>query len=287
MTRYEQKQSWHRASATQDFRPPRSLRRRPSTQPIEIPILYPDYGWYTNRPHGMRETAAPAATDGPPVIVPASRLAPTEASRRWAALHQQIFEVGPLACLCSQGALRLVASITQASVIDQIQSPSGPAPLVRRTPGRGAPHRHGLPRAGARHMPHSRPPRPRPPLDCGPPRRPCPRGNVDMRGGPTAASQRASPRRGYSPGPQVARAARHTGRAPAHRGSRGRGPGPLLTPPQLKFLSRTVLGQLRSSKRLRIADGRKSARDQALLGAVSRRRDLAAPKASNPDNNSV
>ena len=43
-----------------------------------------DYGWYANRPRGMRRQGAPAAADGPPAIVPASRLAPTEASRRWA-----------------------------------------------------------------------------------------------------------------------------------------------------------------------------------------------------------
>ena len=40
------------------------------------------YGWYDNGPRGMREQVAPAAVDGPPAIVPAPRLAPTEASRR-------------------------------------------------------------------------------------------------------------------------------------------------------------------------------------------------------------
>ena len=41
------------------------------------------YGWYANRPRGRRDEAAPAAADGPPAIVPAPPLAPTEASRRW------------------------------------------------------------------------------------------------------------------------------------------------------------------------------------------------------------
>jgi hypothetical protein len=50
-----------------------------------------------NRPRGMRDKAAPAAADGPPAMGPAPRLAPTEASRRWTALLQQIFEVAPLA----------------------------------------------------------------------------------------------------------------------------------------------------------------------------------------------
>jgi hypothetical protein len=42
------------------------------------------YGWYANRPRGMRQKAAPTGADGPPAIVPARPLAPTEASRRWA-----------------------------------------------------------------------------------------------------------------------------------------------------------------------------------------------------------
>jgi hypothetical protein len=78
------------------------------------------YGWYANRPRGMRDKAAPAVADGPPAIVPAPRLAPTEATRRWAALLQQIFEVDPLRCPTCHGAMRIVAFITQTSVIDQI-----------------------------------------------------------------------------------------------------------------------------------------------------------------------
>lgn len=35
------------------------------------------YGWYANRPRGMRGKAALATADGPPAIVPARRLAPT------------------------------------------------------------------------------------------------------------------------------------------------------------------------------------------------------------------
>jgi hypothetical protein len=46
-------------------------------------------GWYANRPRGMRDTAAPAVADGPPAIVPAPRLAPTEATRRWAKALRQ------------------------------------------------------------------------------------------------------------------------------------------------------------------------------------------------------
>ena len=68
----------------------------------------------------MRRQAEPAAADGPPAIVPAPRLAPTEASRRWATLLQQIFEVDPLVCPTCHGPMRVVAFMTQTSVIDQI-----------------------------------------------------------------------------------------------------------------------------------------------------------------------
>ncbi len=68
----------------------------------------------------MRRQAEPAAADTPPLIVPATRLAPTESTRRWAVLLQQIFEVDPLACPTCHGAMRIVAFITQTSVIDQI-----------------------------------------------------------------------------------------------------------------------------------------------------------------------
>lgn len=47
-------------------------------------------------------------------------LTPTEATRRWAALLQQVFEVDPLACPTCHATMRVVAFITQASVIDQI-----------------------------------------------------------------------------------------------------------------------------------------------------------------------
>ena len=48
------------------------------------------YGWYANRPRGTRGKAEPAIPEAPPVIVPAPWLAPAEATRRWAALLQQI-----------------------------------------------------------------------------------------------------------------------------------------------------------------------------------------------------
>jgi hypothetical protein len=53
-------------------------------------------------------------------VVAAPRLAPTEATRRWAALLQQRFELDPLACSTCHGPMRVVAFITQTSVSDRI-----------------------------------------------------------------------------------------------------------------------------------------------------------------------
>ena len=96
-------------------------------------------GCYANRPRGMRRRAEPAAAGAPSAIVPAPRLAPTEASRRWAALLQQLFEVAPLACPACHGAMRVVAFMSQASVIDQILTHLRPrasrvAPTGARSP---------------------------------------------------------------------------------------------------------------------------------------------------------
>lgn len=41
------------------------------------------YGWYANRPRGRRRKVEPAVAQAPVAIVTTSRLAPTEASRRW------------------------------------------------------------------------------------------------------------------------------------------------------------------------------------------------------------
>jgi len=54
-------------------------------------------GWYASRPRGLRGRAEPAAADGPPAMLSAPRLAPTEATRRSAALLQQIVDVDPRA----------------------------------------------------------------------------------------------------------------------------------------------------------------------------------------------
>ena len=114
------------------------------------------YGWYANRPRGMRRKAEPTEVAAPPAIVPALRLSPTEASRRWAALLQQIFAVDPLACpTCPtcHGTMRVVACITQTSVIEQIL-----AHLRTRTRTRTTTTAHAV---GARSPPSTRAPAPR------------------------------------------------------------------------------------------------------------------------------
>ena len=106
----------------------------------------------------MRQKAEPTAADGPPAIVPARRLAPTDAARRWAALLQQIFEIDPVACPTCHGTMRVVACITQASVIDQILAHL----RARPAPARGVSCRRGPPRTEVRHAPPARPPPPVP-----------------------------------------------------------------------------------------------------------------------------
>ena len=97
----------------------------------------------------MRQKAAPTGADGPPAIVPARPLAPTEASRRWATLLQQLFEADPLACPSGRGTMRVVACITQASVIDPIlthlrtRAAMATHGAARRPPSTRAPARWG------------------------------------------------------------------------------------------------------------------------------------------------
>ena len=55
------------------------------------------YGWYANRPRGMRRQAEPAGAETPVPMVVVPKLAPTEATRRWAALLRQVYEVDSLA----------------------------------------------------------------------------------------------------------------------------------------------------------------------------------------------
>jgi len=110
-------------------------------------------GWYANRPRGMREKAAPATADGPPAMVAAPRLAPTEGHPPMGALLQQIFEVDPLACPTCHGAMRLVAFMTQGSVIDQILAQLRTRAARRPTPPLGGVRRARPSHRGVRSVP--------------------------------------------------------------------------------------------------------------------------------------
>ena len=123
-------------------------------------------------------------------IVPALRLAPSEASRRWAALLQQSFEVDPLACPRCRGTMRIVVCITRASVIDQIlthlrtRAARGVRPGARSPPSTRAPAGPGTTRrpTATAALPHAPGARPRYPGD-GP-------GPFGVRGDPESAAHR-------------------------------------------------------------------------------------------------
>ena len=194
----------------------------------------------------MRRQAEPADAEMPPAIVPAPRLAPTEAARRWAAVLQQFFEVDPLACPACHGAMRIVACITQPSAIDQILSP------LR---ARAATAAHG----GARSPPATRGPSGRAPRD-DPPRptgplashsdAPITRGVVrcarqthrGVRSVPAATGRPRETLCGHPPGRGGGRRAGR--RAPG--GPRGSAIAPdvrrILDRPRLNFLSCLVFG---------------------------------------------
>ncbi len=175
-------------------------------------------GWYANRPRGMRDKAAPAVADWPPAIVPAPRLAPTEATRRWAALLQQIFEVDPLACPSCHGAMRIVAFITQTSVIDQILTHLRTRASREAHAGPRSPHRAGPPRAGARRAPHARSPTlrrsPEDGPDAPPPRGDLRRGRPSRRRGSLVPAGIAPHNHRCSHGPRVARTRQRARRRP-------------------------------------------------------------------------
>ncbi len=94
----------------------------------------------------MRRRAESGGANPPTPIVTTPRLAPTEASRRWAALLRQIFAVDPLRCPTCQGAMRIVAVITLRSVIDQTLAHLGTRTAARSPPSTRAPTPWSAPR---------------------------------------------------------------------------------------------------------------------------------------------
>ena len=137
-------------------------------------------GWYANRPRGMQRQELPATAAGPPAIVRAPRLAPTEPTRRWAETLRPTSSRRSVRSTRSR-ARRSRARRGSSPSSRRRQSSTGSSPtsaLARRlrpTP-RGAPHRPWPPRAGARHAPHARPPTPKLSPEAAPPDAPRPRG---------------------------------------------------------------------------------------------------------------
>ncbi|MFQ6046581.1 MAG: transposase [Gemmatimonadales bacterium] len=122
------------------------LARVVSHIPNKGQVLQRYYGWYANRTRGMRRKAG---SHEQPWVVEAEAMPPAlpEVRRRWAELLRRIFEVNPLRCPRCSHAMRVVALITEPSVIDRLLThlrrqapPARPAraPPRRRTAARTA-----------------------------------------------------------------------------------------------------------------------------------------------------
>ena len=85
-------------------------------------VLTRDSGWYANRTRGMRRRAGGADGErAPPVEVAAPVSLPLrDARRRWAEWLRRIFEVDPLLCPRCEGAMRIIAFLSEPAVIDRI-----------------------------------------------------------------------------------------------------------------------------------------------------------------------
>ena len=122
-------------AGTETVDPLEFLARVVTHIPNKHQVMTRYYGWYANRARGTRRRAAEGDGGLTPVPVAAPEPLPLrEARRRWAELLRRIYEVDPLACPACGGAMRILAFITEAAVIDRIL-----AHLRRATRGRGPP----------------------------------------------------------------------------------------------------------------------------------------------------
>ncbi len=88
------------------------VRLQQSSEPVDQADWPPGRRSVPSSGGGRRRQAESVLIDAPVPIVTTPRLAPTEASRRWAAFLRQIFEVDPLRCPCCHGTMRIIACIT-------------------------------------------------------------------------------------------------------------------------------------------------------------------------------
>ncbi len=80
-----------------------------------------DYGWYANRPRGMRRhQAEPADATAPGIRSARATARAHRARRRWAELVRQIVEVDPLACPRCGTLMRLISFMAARAGINHI-----------------------------------------------------------------------------------------------------------------------------------------------------------------------
>ena len=136
-------------SGTEGVDPLEFLARLVTHIPNKHQVMTRYYGWYANRPRGMRRQAATEAATVPIEIAEREALPLREARRRWAELLRRIYEVDPLTCPACGGAMRILAFITEGAVVDQIL-----AHLRRtRSDARGPPSPHRPARRATRSVP--------------------------------------------------------------------------------------------------------------------------------------
>jgi hypothetical protein len=85
------------------------------------------YGWYANRPRGVRkklagDLAGDSVLEAPVAFAEREELSLREARRRWAELLRKVFEVDPLKCPNCAAEMRIVSFITEREIIDRILS---------------------------------------------------------------------------------------------------------------------------------------------------------------------
>lgn len=76
-----------------------------------------DYGYYSNKSHGLQKKAG-KDDDIPPVINPG--LSPKKFRKNWARLIQKIYEVDPLICPKCHGEMKIIAFIEFPHIIKRI-----------------------------------------------------------------------------------------------------------------------------------------------------------------------
>lgn len=107
---------------TETLDPLEFLARVVTHIPDKRQVMTRYYGWYANRPRGVRRKLAADSqvSEAPIVFAEREDLSLREARRRWAELLRKVFEVDPLKCPGCGGEMRIISFITQQNLIDQI-----------------------------------------------------------------------------------------------------------------------------------------------------------------------